>query len=159
MSAPPELVLGGGSLVNQVGRALRTALDTELAPHGITSQQAAALLVATKDEVSPNQLVPLLGTDTAGVTRLLDRLEAKDLVRRRPAAGDRRSVVVEPTAAGRGLAPQLTPAFGRVTRRLLDGFSADDLERVTAALQRMLANLRGGTPPERGAARPPADGR
>jgi len=77
------------------------------------------------------------------MTRLIDRLEAKSLVRRAPHPDDRRSVVIELTEAGRSLLPKLPPVFGRVTSRLLAGFSADEISVLTAMLQRMRQNLRG----------------
>jgi DNA-binding MarR family transcriptional regulator len=84
---------------------------------------------------------PALGTDTAGMTRLLDRLEDKNLVRRVRESSDRRSVRVELTDAGAALAPRLAPAFGMVTSRLFAGFSSDDLQTLTLMLGRMLDNL------------------
>ncbi|MFF0311326.1 MarR family winged helix-turn-helix transcriptional regulator [Streptosporangium sp. NPDC004379] len=141
-----RLVLGGGSLVNQVGRELRAAVEARLAPFGVTAQQAALLLHAARGEAGPGRLAAELGTDTAGMTRLLDRLEVKGLVRRRRSPEDRRAVVVEVTAEGRELVPALAPVFGRVARRLLDGFSAEEVEHLTGLLGRMLANLDAGSP-------------
>ncbi|KAA9377419.1 MarR family transcriptional regulator [Microbispora cellulosiformans] len=139
---PIQLVLGGGSLLNQVGRELRTVVDGMLAPYDLTAQQAALLLSAARQETSPNRLAPELGTDTAGMTRLLDRLEAKGLVRRRRHPDDRRSVVVEVTGQGRALVPRLAPVFGRASARLLAGLSEEEVRLLTALLERMLRNLR-----------------
>ncbi len=141
---PMEVVLGSGSLIHQVSRELRTALDARLAPLGITAQQAALLLRSSRQETSPNQLAQLLGTDTAGMTRLLDRLEGKGLIRRQRHPDDRRSIVIELTGEGRALLPRLGPVFGRITRQLLAGFSAADVRQVSQMLQRMLGNLREG---------------
>jgi DNA-binding MarR family transcriptional regulator len=138
---PIHLVLGGGSLINQVGRELRTAVESGLAPFGVTAQQAALLLQAARGETSPNRLAALLGTDTAGMTRLLDRLEAKGLITRGKHPDDRRSIVIEPTKDGTALTPRLAPVFGRVTFRLLDGFSEQEIHQLTTMLQRMIENL------------------
>jgi DNA-binding MarR family transcriptional regulator len=138
---PIALVLGGGSLLNQVARELRTALDGGFAPLGLTTQQAGLLLRAAREDVSPRQLAPELGTDTAGMTRLLDRLEDKGLITRRRHPEDRRSVVIEVTEKGRELVPSLGPVFGRVHRRLLAGFSEEEVRQLTALLGRMHANL------------------
>jgi DNA-binding MarR family transcriptional regulator len=82
-----------------------------------------------------------VGTDTAGMTKLLDRLEAKGLVGRRPNPDDRRSVLIEPTARGLTLAPQLTPVFGEVARQAFQGFSDDEAAKLTFLLRRIAANL------------------
>ncbi|MPZ85318.1 MAG: MarR family transcriptional regulator [Actinophytocola sp.] len=140
-TVPIRLVLGGGSLLNQVARELGTALERQLAPLEVTSQQAALLLNAARQQASPNQLAAKLGTDAAGMTRLLDRLADKGLLVRRGNPDDRRSVVIELTGKGKALVPRLGPCFGRVTSRLLDGFTAEEIEQVTALLGRMLDNL------------------
>ncbi len=140
-NVPIGLVLGGGSLIHQVGRELGTALERQLAPYGITAQQAALLLHAGRQETGPSQLMTQLGTDTAGMTKLLDRLEDKGLLRRRRHPDDRRAIIIELTDQGRALVPRLPPIFGRVTRQLLTGFSTDEISQLMAMLQRMLDNL------------------
>jgi DNA-binding MarR family transcriptional regulator len=134
-------VLGGGSLLHQVVRAITTELDRRFASLGVTTQQAALLLNACSGEASPSQLMDAVGTDTAGMTKLLDRLEAKGLVKRRPNPGDRRSVLVEPTDQGQALVPQLTPVFGEVARQAFEGFSDDEAAKLTFLLKRIAANL------------------
>jgi DNA-binding MarR family transcriptional regulator len=139
---PLGLALGGGSLVHQVGRDLGLALERELAPLDVTAQQAALLLHAAREETRPSQLLARLGTDTAGMTRLLDRLEVKGLIQRGRNPGDRRSIVIELTGAGRALVPRIGPVFGRVIMRLLAGFSEQEISQLTIMLQRMTDNLK-----------------
>ncbi len=91
-------------------------------------------------DATPTKLATILGTDNAGITRLLDRLEAKALVVRRTSAKDRRAIVIEPTAAGRALVPRLLPVVQGVTSQLLDGFATDELLVLQALLRRLLNN-------------------
>lgn len=135
------LVLGGGSLLTQVSRDLGTALDRAFAELDLTAQQAALLLHARQAGSSPTQLMARLGTDTAGMTKLIDRLEAKGLLARRRSDADRRSVLVELTDAGAQLVPRVPIVFGKITRALFDGFSAAEIATLTAMLERMGANL------------------
>ncbi|HEV8559715.1 MAG TPA: MarR family transcriptional regulator [Actinophytocola sp.] len=139
---PIGLVLGGGSLLSKVSRELTTAVERELAPLGVTAQQAALILYAAPAASRPNELAAEVGTDTAGMTRLLDRLESKGLLTRGPHPKDRRAVVVELTPDGHALVPQIAPCFGRVTTRLLDGFNAPEIKQLNGLLNRMLENLR-----------------
>lgn len=141
--APMELMLGGGSLLNQVGRDFNTMVERQLAPLGLTAQQAALLLHAARQIRTPSQLKRQLGTDTAGMTRLLDRLVDKGLLRRIQHPDDRRSIVIELTADGQALVPRLPPIFGRASRQLLHGFTADEITQLTGMLTRMLTNLAG----------------
>ena len=131
------------SLVFHLGRELRTALDRRLTGQGITSQQAALLLLSRLlREPSPMKMADRLGTDTAGMTRLLDRLETKGLVIRRMNAGDRRSVVVELGPKSKDLMPRLFPAFRQVNKGLLDGFGEAELKELHLMLRRLLKNAR-----------------
>ena len=137
----PALILGAGSLLHQVARDLATALDRQLAPLGVTSQQAALLLHASRQQHSPSQLMSLLGTDTAGMTKLADRLEAKHLIERHPNPHDRRSVLITLTPDGQALVPRLAPVFGRVTGQLFNGFSPGEVSALTTMLERMRGNI------------------
>ncbi|WP_188194579.1 MarR family winged helix-turn-helix transcriptional regulator [Nonomuraea sp. SYSU D8015] len=136
-----ELVLGGGSLLVQVGRELNTETERRLAPLGLTVQQAALLLHAARGDVTPSLLKSRLGTDTAGMTRLLDRLEAKGLLRRARHPEDRRSIVIELTDEGRALVPGLPPIFGKISHQVFAGFSPQEIAQVTDMLRRILRNL------------------
>ncbi|TMR91565.1 MarR family winged helix-turn-helix transcriptional regulator [Nonomuraea basaltis] len=136
-------LLAGGALLNQVGRELGTALDRAFARFGLTTQQAALLLHVADQPTSPSRLTDALGTDTAGMTRLLDRLETKGLLRRQRHAQDRRAITIEVTDTGRDLLPHLPPIFGRANTQLFDGFSTEEIIACTAMLQRMLTNLAG----------------
>jgi DNA-binding MarR family transcriptional regulator len=135
------LVLGGGSLLVQVGRELNTETERRLAPLGLTAQQAALLLHAARGRSTPSLLKGQLGTDTAGMTRLLDRLEAKGLLRRTRHPEDRRSVVIEVTPEGLALVPRLPPIFGGISRQVFAGFSEEEIAQVTGMLGRIMANL------------------
>jgi DNA-binding MarR family transcriptional regulator len=134
-------VLSGASLLHQLARDVTTTLDRRLAPLGVTTQQAALLHNAASGGASARQLAAAVGTDTAGMTKLLDRLEGKGLIERRPNPDDRRSVVIEPTEQGLALVPALAPVFGAVARQLFDGFSDDEVANLTSSLRRMGENL------------------
>ena len=129
--------------VFKLGRDLRTLVDRELADHGITTQQAALILVARlHGGHGVHRLADPLGTDTAGLTRLVDRLETKGLVVRHTSPSDRRAVVLELTPAGNALVPDLLAAFKRAHDRLLAGIDRRDVEHFQATVHRLRENLR-----------------
>jgi DNA-binding MarR family transcriptional regulator len=135
------LILGGGSALTQVARQLGTVLDRAFADLDLTAQQAALLMHANDADASPTHLMARLGTDTAGMTKLIDRLASKGLLVRRRNATDRRSVVLDVTDAGKELALRVPTIFGKVTRQLFNGFTTDEVSALSAMLQRMAANL------------------
>jgi DNA-binding MarR family transcriptional regulator len=130
------------TLLFHISRELRTALDRRFTKHGLTTQQAALLLMSRLDkDASPNKMADRLGTDGAGMTRLVDRLEAKGLVIRR-AGNDRRSLVIVHEARGKALLPRLVPEFRRVDAGLLEGFSDKEVEQLRHMLIRLLKNAK-----------------
>ena len=130
-------------LVFHLGRELRTALDRRLTDQGLTSQQAALLLLSrVLREPNPIRMAARLGTDAAGMTRLLDRLEAKGLVYRKTSPDDRRSIVIALGPRSRHVLPRLAPAFRQVEAGLLDGFDAREVRGLNTMLRRLLKNAR-----------------
>lgn len=135
------LQLGTAAVITQLARELRTCLDQRFAEFGLTSQQAGILLHVSRGETSPRRLAQLLGTDTAGMTRLLDRLDAKRLVQRAPDSRDRRSIVITLTDEGAALVPKIPPVFGQTATRLSGGIDQDELQIAHRVLVRMQENL------------------
>jgi DNA-binding MarR family transcriptional regulator len=137
-----ELIPG---LVFQVTREQRAVIERRLARFDVTLQQASVLLRASgahDQETSPHRLASALGTDNAGMTRLIDRLEAKGLVTRRSHPSDRRSLTIGLTEAGAGLAPSLGPVLSSVSRDMLAGLTAEERTQLASLLGRLLDNLR-----------------
>jgi DNA-binding MarR family transcriptional regulator len=134
------------TLVFHVAREMRTALERKLSSHGVTAQQAtlARLLRAweRKKKPSPFQVAARLGTDGAGMTRLIDRLEAKGVVVRKVGIGDRRLISIELTATGLAIAKKAAPTFENVNRQLLEGFTEPEVEQLTDMLRRLGDNAR-----------------
>jgi len=128
--------------VFQLGRDLRTVIDRELSAHGLTTQQAALILIAKRrGSVSPSRVSARLGTDGAGMSRLVDRLEAKGLVVRETSPTDRRAVVLTLTPAGHALSPELAQAFRRAHHKLFKGLAEAEMDRFRELLTRLRANL------------------
>ena len=78
--------------------------------------------------------------DVSTMTRLLDRLEKKALLRRERSTTDRRVVRIVLTPAGQALAERLPAVLCGVYNRALAGFSADEWAQLQALLSRLAAN-------------------
>jgi DNA-binding MarR family transcriptional regulator len=128
-------------LVNRVRVELIDALDRELAPFDITAAQLIVLAsVANKEADSPAGLCKNISYDPGAMTRMIDRLEQKGLVRRNPNPVDRRATNLEITTAGRALYPQLLAAKESVQAQFLRGFTAQEVGMLEQLLNRMLEN-------------------
>jgi DNA-binding MarR family transcriptional regulator len=110
--------------------------------YGLTLQQASLLIRCVRSEgSSPHELMSHLGTDKAGISRLVDRLEATSLLVRR-AGGDRRSTTLEATEAGTALAPKLEKIFAGTRREILAGLAAAETAQLESLMTRILTNIR-----------------
>lgn len=136
----PSVGVQASAAILRLARDLRTALDQRCAPLGLTSQQAGVLIYVFTGLTSGKQLAEALGTDSAGITRLLDRLEAKGYVTRSPDPTDRRGQAISLTESGRALVPDLPGLFEDVAAAMLNGI---DEGRVYLDTSTMLENLQG----------------
>ena len=132
-----------GRLIADVSRQLQAAIDVELAARGlgITAAQWGILLrIANGCATTSAQLCRTTRHDTGSMTRMLDRLEDKGLIRRVRNPNDRRMLSLEITEEGRALYPLLTPVAIKVLNDHLDGFTREELNQFTGFLRRMRAN-------------------
>jgi MarR family transcriptional regulator, organic hydroperoxide resistance regulator len=85
----------------EIGMAQRGKVGTALGELGLSFAQAHALRLLDPDEPLPmNALAERLFCDASNVTGIVDRLEARGLVERRSAEGDRRVKALVITPAG-----------------------------------------------------------
>lgn len=132
---------GIGLLFRRVLQSLIQEVDRRLAPHDLTHAQWVPLYKLFRGECATSaELARDLQLDPAAVTRALDRLEAKGLVKRTRSRTDRRVVQLALTAEGRRVAPLVPAALAEVFNAHLAGFSAAEWAMLIDLLQRMLSN-------------------
>jgi len=76
------------------------------------------------------------------MTRKIDALEQRGLVRRVRSAEDRRAIKLELTAEGKRVFPKMLAAAVGVANDFLKGFSRPEVRQLEEMLQRMLVNAR-----------------
>lgn len=147
-----------GLLVKRVGQSIVMTADRRLAAHGLTHAQWVPLMKLHLGQCGTVAgLARELQTDAGAMTRALDRLEAKGLVRRARSQDDRRVVKLALTDEGQRLASLVPPVLAEVLNDHLAGFSHAEWQQLVGLLQRVIANgeaLRAATPD---AGRPGAD--
>src|SRR4249920_1483443 len=85
----------------QIGMVQRARIGAELAELGLTFAQAHALRLLDPEQPLPmNAVAEGLFCDASNVTGIADRLEARGLIERRSAGGDRRVKALALTPAG-----------------------------------------------------------
>ena len=116
------------------------ALDEELAPLEVTAAQFVVISALSLGARSASDLCKEISYDTGAMTRMVDRLEVKGLLRRKRAASDRRLVNLELTEKAIAAVPSMRSASMRVVNKFLRGFSPKDVRNVEELLARMLDN-------------------
>jgi DNA-binding MarR family transcriptional regulator len=122
-----------------VARQLRETSQETLAPWDITPAHLRALRVLTRHGVMRlSELSDRLHIAPRSATEVVDALESRNLVRRRPDPGDRRATLVEVTEHGASVLEAIRAARGAEADRVFGRLSQTD----RAHLARILRKLR-----------------
>ncbi|TKC87697.1 MarR family transcriptional regulator [Trinickia terrae] len=112
-------------------------MDAALKDLDITSQQMGILLSLRQGSATtPFELSKLLGIDTGLMTRMLDKLEAKDLLERSRDAEDRRVVNLTLTEKGVEVAAQIPEIAPDVLNARLRKFTKAEFEELNRLLRK-----------------------
>jgi DNA-binding MarR family transcriptional regulator len=110
----------------------------ETDPLGVTPVQYAALqTVGNTPGIDQGTLARTIGFDTSTIGGVVDRLEARGLLRRNPSPDDRRVRLLTLTDDGAALLDQTVPAVLRAQARMLEPLP----KRERAEFMRMLREL------------------
>ncbi|MFJ9628188.1 MarR family winged helix-turn-helix transcriptional regulator [Streptomyces sp. NPDC101175] len=105
--------------------------------HSLTGAQARLLSLLSLEPLPMRKLAQKLKCEPSNVTGIVDRLEARGLVERRPDPADRRVKLAATTDEGRRVARSLRESL-RFAREPLAGLSDDERSTLRGLLRRML---------------------
>jgi DNA-binding MarR family transcriptional regulator len=137
--------LAGASLTDDLSFMLARANalslaagNAALAPHGLKARSYSVLALAV-DGVGPSQreLAAFLRLDPSQVVALVDDLQRRGLVERRPDPADRRANVVLATDAGRALHAVALESAQGAERALHAALDDQEREQLAALLRRI----------------------
>ena len=137
MSRPDPDACRAWQLLVKFFYAQRDHLPSATDELGLSAAQCHVLHLIEPDHPLPmGRLATTLACDPANVTGLVDRLETRGFVRRKPSKEDRRVKVLELTAAGGQLRAQLLKriAAGRHPLRRLSPAQTRSLVRILEVL-------------------------
>jgi DNA-binding MarR family transcriptional regulator len=144
---------GGGNLTTQEALAWNAflkahaavvrGLDVDLrAAHGLTLGDFEILMLLGRDSCQPLRMTALADSallSPSGLSRAIERLEARQLVRRDRCPEDRRGILAQLTETGAALMETAsTTQAGAVRRRFLQRLTPRQLELLTEAWQSVL---------------------
>jgi DNA-binding MarR family transcriptional regulator len=127
--------------IKMVMSSLVRRVDQHMQPLELTGMQwepVMMLWLKRADTVAGLARVSQMGF--ASMSRMLDRLEEKDLLRRERSESDRRVVHLHLTTKGKKVANKIWPIVVEGMHVHLDGFKKEELAQLNDLLGRMLAN-------------------
>ena len=145
MSIPVPAAAVGGPISHAIfrgGRLHKMMAGNLLRGLGLHPGQELVMMYLW--ELGPQRqtdLIRLVDSDAATMTRTIRRLEQAGFVRRSPVAGDKRAFLIEPTAASRALRPQVEQIWSQLEQIAVGGVSEGEQQTILSVLEGLEARL------------------
>jgi len=137
-------------LLHDVARLLRVDADKRARSHGMTRAQWGILIWLDRQPgISQKELSELLEVEPITVARLIDRLQARGMVERRPDPRDRRIWRLHLLGPARDVLGEIEEQRAEMTRMVSNGIHDAMLDTMTEALLRMKSTLTQDAHPSR----------
>jgi MarR family 2-MHQ and catechol resistance regulon transcriptional repressor len=119
-------------------KAMRSSIAEELSREGLTPPQFGLLRVIAKLGAMPlNRISQEMLVTPPNITGVVDRLEAKHLVRRVANKEDRRATIVELTYEGRRLQELVARRYDKFMKEILSEFTRSEQETLRNLLLKL----------------------
>ena len=140
MTSRNSIKASTGYWVTRLARTMERDFEKRLEPLGVT-RGAYALLSAIHQEnkTRPAELATFLGIDGAAVTRHLDRIEKRGLIKRKPNPRDRRATDIELTAEGRRVVLEGQAGSMATNAKFTAGLTETEVNQFETVIRVMLA--------------------
>jgi DNA-binding MarR family transcriptional regulator len=131
-----------GRLVYYTAQDIRNMAEKILYPYDLTLEQMHLLKnLPLKSGITQKALGSIINKAPANLTRMLDRLETKTLIIRKPDPGDRRAYLIFLTDKGMDLTKQVHDTFQTFSSQLLQGIDLETQQTVRTCLNKMTQNI------------------
>jgi len=129
-------------LLHDVARLIRVDADKRARAHGMTRAQWGILIwLERQPGLSQKELAEILDVEPITVARLIDRLEARDMVERRPDPKDRRIWRLHICAPAHPVLREIDRQRALMRGLITTGLDQATLETMTEALLKMKTTL------------------
>jgi DNA-binding MarR family transcriptional regulator len=132
-------------LTGKISTAINRTFLRAFVAEGIeitTEQWSVLACLWKKDKVTQQELCQLTSKDKPSMTRLIDKLEKRNLVTRVPDHTDRRTNMIHLTNAGNALEAKATEIVQQVALKTLNNITEDELNTSRVVLKKIMANLK-----------------
>ena len=130
-----------------INREFRRRMDEKAAAMGLTSVQlrvlgsVSRLEAAGREEIHQNDLERIEHVTHPAMTKMLQRLESKGVVRCVPSEKDRRYKKVTCTRRSAGIHRVILAQDAEVVEELCSGFSREERDQLMALIDRLLDRI------------------
>lgn len=133
---------GFGFLLSDAARLLRKLIDRRLQPFGLTRAQWAVLAaLANRDGLSQSELADEIEIEKSTAGRLIDHVQARGWIERRPIPKDRRIWGVYLTADARPLIENVMRIVLETRAEMLSGLTPEQQVQIVETLRLVKSNL------------------
>ena len=125
-------------VLSRAHSAIAAHAEADVARHGLSLAEFGALeALYHKGPLLVGSLQRAVLKSSGGITYVVNRLEEKGLVQRRPCENDRRAVYAELTAEGEALLDRIFPEHEAALDRAADALGAEEKDRTADLLKRL----------------------
>ena len=116
--------------------------DEFFRPLGLTDVQFNLMMLLSHQSgkeggLSQAQLSEMMLVNRANITSLIDRMESAGLVKRTPAAEDRRLNIIKLTAKGINKLAKIEPAYAKGVKKVMSALSSSQQNRLIKLLEKV----------------------
>jgi DNA-binding MarR family transcriptional regulator len=101
-------------------------------------QYAALIAIHTHPGIDATRLSAVIAFDRSTLGSVIERLQAKDYIERRPSPADRRVKLLYLTRAGAAILRDIIPAVGRAQARMLEPLKPAERKALLALLAQLV---------------------
>lgn len=131
-----------GFLIGDISRLIRRTFDKRAKAIGVTRPQWRVLTWLQRHEgINQSALADMLELDAMTLCRMVDRLQAAEMVERRPDPADRRAWQLFLTSKGSALTEQLTPIGEQLLQEAMTALTDQDQQQLQDLLELVRCNL------------------
>ncbi|GIP29492.1 transcriptional regulator [Paenibacillus sp. J23TS9] len=131
-----------GFRFGNMSRKMSALFAGRLKPYGITPEQWTVLYqVYLQEGINQKELATRSGKDQPSITRILDVLDKKGFIQRKPDPGDRRAYLIYATSAVQELMNETVPLELSLNDELIAGISDEQLQTLDQIMKQINANI------------------
>ncbi len=131
-------------LYRHIAKSLSDMANEVLRPFNLNEVSFSALVMAfgsVDNAINPSHLCEVTGESRTNMTRIMDDLEARGLVKRFPSADDRRRVILRLTRKGENLLKKIVPLMWKNQKNIYANFRVGEMKRLQELLKKQLATI------------------